>query len=122
MVMRWFAPSASAAICLARSAQTAWTAAANGCGSAAGPAPLASRKTVSLVLVWPSTERQLNVSLTAWRRATCRSSGRAAASGYLRHNREVHFRLRFGLGTGRCTFYTCDLTYEYVKLNADYTT
>jgi glutamate N-acetyltransferase/amino-acid N-acetyltransferase len=46
----------------------------------------------------------------------------AAASGYLRHNREVHFRLRFALGTGRCTFHTCDLTYEYVKLNAEYTT
>ncbi len=46
----------------------------------------------------------------------------AAASGYLKHNREVHFRLRFTLGTGRCTFYTSDLTYEYVKLNADYTT
>ena len=46
----------------------------------------------------------------------------AAASGYLRHNHEVHFRLRFALGTGRCTFHTCDLTYEYVKLNAEYTT
>ncbi|QJW93992.1 bifunctional glutamate N-acetyltransferase/amino-acid acetyltransferase ArgJ [Frigoriglobus tundricola] len=46
----------------------------------------------------------------------------AAASGYLKHNREVHFKLRFTLGTGRCTFYTSDLTYEYVKLNADYTT
>lgn len=46
----------------------------------------------------------------------------SAASAYLKHNREVHFRLRFTLGTGRCTFYTCDLTYEYVKLNADYTT
>ena len=45
-----------------------------------------------------------------------------AASGYLKHNREVHFKLRFALGTGRCTFYTCDLTTEYVKLNADYTT
>ena len=30
--------------------------------------------------------------------------------------------LRFTLGPGRCTFYTSDLTYEYVKLNADYTT
>ena len=46
----------------------------------------------------------------------------AAASAYLKHNREVHFKLRFTLGPGRCTFYTCDLTYEYVKLNADYTT
>jgi len=46
----------------------------------------------------------------------------ASASAYLKMNREVHFRLRFNLGSGRCTFYTCDLTYEYVKLNADYTT
>ena len=44
------------------------------------------------------------------------------AAAYLRQNREVHFRLRFALGPGRCTFYTSDLTYEYVKLNADYTT
>jgi glutamate N-acetyltransferase / amino-acid N-acetyltransferase len=46
----------------------------------------------------------------------------AAASSYLKHNREVHFKLRFTLGPGRCTFYTCDLTPEYVRLNADYTT
>lgn len=46
----------------------------------------------------------------------------AAASAYLKHNREVHFKLRFTLGPGRCTFHTCDLTTEYVRLNADYTT
>jgi glutamate N-acetyltransferase/amino-acid N-acetyltransferase len=46
----------------------------------------------------------------------------ASASGYLKHNREVHFKLKFTLGSGRCTFYTCDLTNEYVRLNADYTT
>ena len=46
----------------------------------------------------------------------------AGASSYLKHNREVHFKLRFTLGTGRCTFHTCDLTPEYVRLNADYTT
>jgi glutamate N-acetyltransferase/amino-acid N-acetyltransferase len=46
----------------------------------------------------------------------------SAASSYLKHNREVHFKLRLTLGAGRCTFYTCDLTTEYVKLNADYTT
>jgi glutamate N-acetyltransferase/amino-acid N-acetyltransferase len=45
-----------------------------------------------------------------------------AASSYLKHNREVHFKLRFTLGPGRCTFHTCDLTPEYVRLNADYTT
>ncbi len=45
-----------------------------------------------------------------------------SASAYLKHNREVHLRFRLALGNGRCTFYTCDLTTEYVKLNADYTT
>jgi glutamate N-acetyltransferase/amino-acid N-acetyltransferase len=46
----------------------------------------------------------------------------ATASAFLKNNREVSLRLRFTLGAGRCTFWTCDLTYEYVKLNADYTT
>jgi glutamate N-acetyltransferase/amino-acid N-acetyltransferase len=46
----------------------------------------------------------------------------AAASAYLRRERDVHLRLRFTLGPGRCTFWTCDLTTEYVRLNADYTT
>jgi glutamate N-acetyltransferase/amino-acid N-acetyltransferase len=46
----------------------------------------------------------------------------ATASAYLKNNREVRFRLVFHHGPGHCRFYTCDLTYEYVKLNADYTT
>ena len=46
----------------------------------------------------------------------------ATASAYLKNNREVHFRLRFTLGPGRATFWTADLTYDYVRLNADYTT
>ena len=45
-----------------------------------------------------------------------------AASAYLRDNRDVTFRLTLTHGAGHCTFYTCDLTYKYVELNADYTT
>ena len=45
-----------------------------------------------------------------------------AASAYLKDNREVHLQLKFTLGSGKCRFYTCDLTTEYVRLNADYTT
>ncbi len=45
-----------------------------------------------------------------------------AASAYLKDNRDVTFTLTFTLGDGECTFYTCDLTTEYVTLNADYTT
>jgi glutamate N-acetyltransferase/amino-acid N-acetyltransferase len=46
----------------------------------------------------------------------------AAASAHMKANRELHLRLQFTLGQGRCTFWTCDLTYEYVRLNAEYTT
>jgi glutamate N-acetyltransferase / amino-acid N-acetyltransferase len=46
----------------------------------------------------------------------------AKVSAYMKQHRELDLRLRFTLGTGRCTFWTCDLTYDYVRLNADYTT
>lgn len=46
----------------------------------------------------------------------------AVVSAFIRDNRELTTRLTFTLGNGRATFYTCDLTYEYVKLNAEYTT
>jgi glutamate N-acetyltransferase/amino-acid N-acetyltransferase len=46
-----------------------------------------------------------------------------AASNYLKTNRDVTFTLSFDpAGPGKCTFYTCDLTPEYIALNADYTT
>jgi glutamate N-acetyltransferase/amino-acid N-acetyltransferase len=46
----------------------------------------------------------------------------AVPAAYLKANRAVTMTLRFTLGPGRCTFYTCDLSAEYVRLNADYTT
>jgi glutamate N-acetyltransferase / amino-acid N-acetyltransferase len=46
----------------------------------------------------------------------------AAACAYLKNNREVTLRLKLNLGVGRCTFWTCDLGYDYVRLNAEYTT
>jgi glutamate N-acetyltransferase/amino-acid N-acetyltransferase len=46
----------------------------------------------------------------------------AAASAHMKANRDLHLRLQFTLGRGRCTFWTCDLTYDYVRLNAEYTT
>jgi glutamate N-acetyltransferase/amino-acid N-acetyltransferase len=44
------------------------------------------------------------------------------AAAYLKNNREITLRLKFGDGPGGCTFWTCDLTPEYVRLNAEYTT
>jgi glutamate N-acetyltransferase/amino-acid N-acetyltransferase len=46
----------------------------------------------------------------------------SVAAAYLKANREVRLTFDFNLGGGRCAFYTCDLSTEYVHLNADYTT
>ena len=46
----------------------------------------------------------------------------AALSAGLRGNRDVTLRLLLGRGADRIRFWTCDLTAEYVRLNADYTT
>jgi glutamate N-acetyltransferase/amino-acid N-acetyltransferase len=46
----------------------------------------------------------------------------AAASAFLRRERTIPLRLHFNLGPGRCTCWTCDLTHDYIRLNADYTT
>ncbi len=46
----------------------------------------------------------------------------ATAQAYLKNNRDIQLRLSFSLGSGRCTFWTCDLGYDYVRLNAEYTT
>lgn len=40
----------------------------------------------------------------------------------LRSERDVQIRVRVGSGSGTCTFWTCDLTEEYVRFNASYTT
>jgi glutamate N-acetyltransferase / amino-acid N-acetyltransferase len=45
-----------------------------------------------------------------------------AVSERLRTERSACLRLKFELGTSNCQFWTCDLTEEYIKLNADYHT
>jgi glutamate N-acetyltransferase/amino-acid N-acetyltransferase len=73
----------------------------------------------------PFEERQASLwlgDLPLYRDGTPLPFDAATASAYLKQNREVTLRLRLTLGTGRCTFWTCDLTPEYVRLNADYTT
>ena len=46
----------------------------------------------------------------------------AEVSAALKTNRHVHIELEFPLGHEVVRFWTCDLTAEYVRLNADYTT
>lgn len=43
----------------------------------------------------------------------------ARASNYMRNN-EVAIRVDLGLGSGRSRVWTCDLTREYIAINADY--
>jgi glutamate N-acetyltransferase / amino-acid N-acetyltransferase len=47
---------------------------------------------------------------------------RGQASAYLKNNREILLRMALATGQTRATFWTCDLGYEYVRLNAEYTT
>jgi glutamate N-acetyltransferase/amino-acid N-acetyltransferase len=57
----------------------------------------------------------------------CEHGGRAAgfdeaaAHRYLSQP-EFTIHIDLGLGTGTCRFWTCDLTREYVSINADYST
>jgi glutamate N-acetyltransferase/amino-acid N-acetyltransferase len=46
----------------------------------------------------------------------------AAVSAGLNANRNVHIRLRLGQGSESIRFWTSDLTAEYIRLNAEYTT
>ena len=46
----------------------------------------------------------------------------AALHERLKTNHDVYIRLVCGTGPGNCRFWTCDLTYEYIRLNAEYTT
>ena len=43
-------------------------------------------------------------------------------SNFLRSNRETSIRLVLNHGDAKIRFWTCDLTAEYIRLNADYTT
>src|SRR5262245_47399068 len=73
----------------------------------------------------PFEEEQLSLwlgDLLLYHQGTPQPFDAATASAYLKNNREVHLRLRFTLGPGRATVWTCDLTRDYVSLNADYTT
>jgi glutamate N-acetyltransferase/amino-acid N-acetyltransferase len=50
-----------------------------------------------------------------------RSAGydEAAASAYMKQE-ELSLSVDIGLGTGRATVYTCDLTHGYIDINGSY--
>jgi glutamate N-acetyltransferase/amino-acid N-acetyltransferase len=64
------------------------------------------------------------VDIWLGRQAVCRRGkayvfDEAKARRYLR-GREVEMRIRLGHGSGFSTFWTCDLTADYIRINADY--
>jgi glutamate N-acetyltransferase/amino-acid N-acetyltransferase len=70
------------------------------------------------------TER---ISIWLGEQQICVNGGRVAdfdeqrAHTYLKQ-REFSIRIALGMGQGRCRFWTTDLTEEYVRINADYST
>jgi glutamate N-acetyltransferase/amino-acid N-acetyltransferase len=46
----------------------------------------------------------------------------AEVSKYMKENRHLVVKLTFTLGNAQCHYWTCDLTHDYVTLNAEYTT
>ena len=40
-------------------------------------------------------------------------------AGYMK-GREIEIRVDLGLGSGKATVWTCDLTHDYISINADY--
>ena len=43
----------------------------------------------------------------------------ATTSAYMK-NEDIEIRVGIGLGAGRATVYTCDLTHGYITINGDY--
>jgi len=55
------------------------------------------------------------------RGASAGPAARARAAKALRA-REIEVEVRLGAGRARTHVWTCDLSYDYVRINADYTT
>ena len=52
-------------------------------------------------------------------RRACRGLRRGVVASYMK-NPEITIRVDAGVGKGRATVWTCDLTHDYVSINADY--
>jgi len=73
----------------------------------------------------PFEESQVSLwinGVAVYARGTPTQFDAPALSANLKTNRNVDLRLRFERGDASIRFWTCDLTAEYVRLNADYTT
>ncbi len=70
-------------------------------------------------------ERKVRIlygGICAYDRGTVADEATLAKMQALMGEREFEVAVELGLGEGADTIYTCDLTFEYVKINAEYTT
>jgi glutamate N-acetyltransferase/amino-acid N-acetyltransferase len=72
-------------------------------------------------LALPRTEVRLGGVPVFRAGASTGTAARARAGRKLRAP-EVEIAVQLGVGRGRCRIWTCDLSYEYVRVNAEYTT
>jgi glutamate N-acetyltransferase/amino-acid N-acetyltransferase len=73
----------------------------------------------------PFDERELSLwinQVPVYRRGAPMPFDEQQLSESLRSRREVDLRLTLASGEDAARFWTCDLTADYVRLNADYTT
>jgi glutamate N-acetyltransferase/amino-acid N-acetyltransferase len=69
----------------------------------------------------PRTEVRLG-GIPVFRAGASTGTAARARAGRKLAAPEVTIAVRLGAGRGRCRIWTCDLSYEYVRVNADYTT
>jgi glutamate N-acetyltransferase/amino-acid N-acetyltransferase len=69
----------------------------------------------------PRTEVRL-CGVPVFRRGASTGVAARARAGRRMQAPEIEIAVQLGAGRGRCRIWTCDLSYEYVRVNADYTT
>src|SRR5262249_49218014 len=69
----------------------------------------------------PRTEVRL-CGVPVFRRGASTGAAARARAGRRMRAPEIEIGVRLGAGRGRCRIWTCDLSYEYVRVNAEYTT
>jgi glutamate N-acetyltransferase / amino-acid N-acetyltransferase len=69
----------------------------------------------------PRTEVRLG-GVPVFRSGASTGTAARARAGRALRARDVEIAVRLGAGRGRCRIWTCDLSYDYIRVNADYTT
>jgi glutamate N-acetyltransferase/amino-acid N-acetyltransferase len=72
-------------------------------------------------LALPRTQVRLG-GVVVFRRGTSAGPAARARAGRALAAKEIEVEVRLGAGRAEARVYTCDLSYDYVRINAEYTT